>query len=116
MTLSSLARRPRPIGALRRRMLLEEPADVDDGAGGVTRLYQTRDSVWAALETVAAHPAIADNRGGARLTHRITLRWRADIDVDKRFRLGSRIFWVRSVADADAHRRHLAVMVEEEAP
>lgn len=112
-----LARVKRAVaGALRHRLTIETPVDVDDGAGGVTRNYAAIDEVWASIETIAANAAWSDNRTGARLTHRIQLRWRADIDTGMRFLFGARIFWVRSVADADAHRRRLSVMVEEQSP
>lgn len=104
------------VGALRHRIVIEGPVDADDDAGGVTRAYAPRETVWASIETIAANAAWDDNRPGARLTHRIQIRWRADIDTAMRFRLGARVFWIRSVADADAHRRRLSVMVEEHAP
>lgn len=109
-------RKPPTVGALRHRLTIEAPADMSDNAGGVTRNYAAIDQVWASVETINANPALSDNRPGARVLHRIQMRWRADIDTSKRFRLGERVFWIRSVADADARRRRLAIMVEEETP
>lgn len=108
--------KPPTIGAMRHRLIIEAPNDVADGAGGVTRSYAEVDRVWASLETINAVPALVDNRPGARATHRILIRWRADIDTSKRFRLDGRVFRMCSIADADAHRKRLAIMVEEETP
>ncbi|OJY37856.1 MAG: hypothetical protein BGP06_15260 [Rhizobiales bacterium 65-9] len=106
----------RSAGALRHRMTLEAPVDADDGAGGLTRGYAAIDHIWASIETISADAAFADNRPGARLTRRIQIRWRADLDTGKRLRLGARIFHIRSVADADERRSRLSLTVEEETP
>ncbi len=103
------------VGTLRRMLTIEAPQDVADGAGGVARTWIVHDHVWCAIETIATDAGLLENRPGARLTHRILMRWRADLDASHRLRLGPRIFRIRALADADDRRRRLALLVEEEA-
>ena len=42
------------IGELNRRLVLEAPAETDDGAGGVTRLYDVVTTLWAQVTAGAA--------------------------------------------------------------
>jgi SPP1 family predicted phage head-tail adaptor len=106
----------RRIGALRHRLVIEQPLDIDDGAGGATRSYAALATVFAAIETLDAQPALMDNRPGARRSLRILVRWRADLDCAHRLRLGPRLFFIRAIADADDRRRRLALLCEEETP
>jgi SPP1 family predicted phage head-tail adaptor len=104
------------IAHLRHKMTIEQPVDSDDGAGGVTRSFSTLDTVWAAIEQLGADRDIDENRAAALLTHRITLRWRADLDTSKRLKLGARIFTVHAVADADERRRRITLLAQEISP
>ena len=104
------------VGALRRMITIEKPQDVGDDAGGLTRTWLVHDHVWSSVETISSSDALVENRPGGRLTHRVTMRWRADLDVSHRLRLGPRIFCIRAIADADDRRRRLALLVDEETP
>ncbi|WP_342358532.1 phage head closure protein [Terrarubrum flagellatum] len=117
MTRTLFARLKRlPVGAMRHRVAIEAPVDIADGAGGLTRSYETIDTVWAAIETLEADAALTDNRAGARFSYRITMRWRADIDNSRRLRFEDRVFVIRAVSDADGKRRRLSVLADEDAP
>ena len=61
-------------GRLRHRLVLQEPVDTADDAGGVTRSYQTAATVWAAIAPLATHESVSAAEPGATLTHRITIR------------------------------------------
>lgn len=100
-------------GKLDRRLVLEEPVDTPDGAGGFSRSYQTAATVWAQVSPAAARGDItADNRG-ATVTHRIVIRSRSDITTRHRLRDGARHFRIVSVRDQDARGRFLTVHAEE---
>lgn len=104
------------IGALRQRVIIERAVTIPDAAGGRERNYQPVDSVWAKIEPVAADAALREGQAAQSLSHRIILRWRADIDASCRLVLGSRIFSIQAVADADETRRFLVVLAEEVRP
>jgi SPP1 family predicted phage head-tail adaptor len=101
-------------GRLRLRLTLERATATPDGAGGSTLL-------WNAIATVPADvtPVKADERsvgeGFSDLTlHKIAIRKRADILSSDRFRLGTRVFRIRSISDPDEDGRFLVCLCEEE--
>ena len=53
------------IGALRRRLTLEEPVETSDGAGGVTRGYVAVATLWAEVTPVSARADITADSSGA---------------------------------------------------
>lgn len=107
---------PVTVASLRHRLVLEEPVDTPDGAGGFSREWREVDTLWVAMEHVAARTTSVADRTAHRITHRITLRYRADVTSGHRFRDGTRIFGIRSVYDPHATRRVLIAETEEMTP
>jgi SPP1 family predicted phage head-tail adaptor len=108
--------RASPVGALRRRLVLEGPVATPDGLGGATQAFVTLASVWARVEWLGGEERWRLGRPEQAATHRITLRWRAGLDAGQRLRDGARLFDIRSVADPDGDRRRLVCLVEEISP
>jgi SPP1 family predicted phage head-tail adaptor len=98
-------------GRLNRRLILEVPAESADGAGGVTRTHEAAATLWAAVKPVAAHGSVAADALGANITHRITLRYSADITLRHRFRDGDRIY--RIAAIRERNKRFLVIDAEQ---
>jgi SPP1 family predicted phage head-tail adaptor len=101
------------VGELNRRLVLEAPVDVDDGAGGVTRSYQTVTTLWARATPVAARAAVAADSLAALVTHRIVVRAPRAVTTLHRFRDGPRIFRVVAFRDT-ADRRFVEIEAEEQ--
>lgn len=106
----------RPVGAMRRRLLLEAPVGTPDGAGGVIRSFETVAAVWAQVEWLSGQERWRAGRPEQAASHRITLRWRAGVDAGQRLRDGEQSFDIRAVADPDGGRRRLVCLVEEIGP
>lgn len=104
------------IGARRLRVVLEEPVDVPDDIGGVTRSFQPRIALWARLEPGVAREQAVAMQPGEAITHRLSLRWRGDVTGAMRFVAGGRVFDVRAQFDPDGRRRTLVCLVEEVRP
>jgi SPP1 family predicted phage head-tail adaptor len=100
-------------GLLHRRLALEAPAESPDGAGGVARSYSAAATLWAEVIPVSAARALEAERLGARITHRIHVRFSDDITTKHRFRDGDRIFRIVSLSDRDGRRRFLRIEAEE---
>lgn len=101
-------------GRLRLRLTLEKPTPVPDGLGGATM-------EWDAVATLAAEvsPLKGEERSvGEGLVdttrHRIVVRCRDDVSPGDRFRLGARVFTIRSVTDPAEDRRWLVCIADEE--
>lgn len=90
---------PVDFGRLRHRLRIEAPVETPDGAGGVTRAYQTVDTVWASVDPLHAGPVAEAGIAGQAVTWRITVRRRADLSSLHRLQAGARTFLVRSFHD-----------------
>ena len=99
-------------GELNRRLVLEAPAETDDGAGGVTRLYDVVTTLWAQVTPVSARADVAAGSLGQALRSRIVIRKRSDVSTRHRFLVGTRIYRILSVAES-ADRRFLEIDAEE---
>lgn len=104
------------VGALRRRVALEAPADSADDVGGATRAYAEFARVWAQVTALSGETRLVGDRQEQAITHRLLLRWRDDVNGQTRIRLGARVFHVRATRDPDAARRVLVVDCEEITP
>lgn len=104
------------IAALRHRVTLQRSILTADDAGGSERVFQPLDTVWASIEPVAGTAGVDAGREAQTLTYRFVMRWRNDVDAACRIILGSRIFQIHAVADADESRRYLAVIAVEVRP
>jgi len=105
-----------PIGRLRRRLTLEAPVATPDELGGATQVFEPVAAFWAQVEWLTGTEQWRQGRPEQVATHRVTLRWRGDLDAGKRLRDGNRIFDIRTVADPDGSRRRLVCLVEEVKP
>jgi SPP1 family predicted phage head-tail adaptor len=103
----------RSVGALRRRLLLEAPVEIPDGAGGQLRSFETIAAVWAQVEWLSGNERWRGERPEQAASHRVTLRWRADVDAGQRLRDGAQVFDIKAVGDPDGARRRLVCLVEE---
>ena len=98
-------------GDLNRRLVLEAPAESDDGEGGVTRLYDVVTTLWAKVLPVSARADVAAASLGAALRYRIVVRMRSDITTRHRLQDGTRTY--RIVASREsADRRFLEIDAE----
>jgi SPP1 family predicted phage head-tail adaptor len=101
------------LGDLRHRLALEAPIRTSDGSGGATRTFTAVADVWAAIRTLGGNESPDADRLGSRITHTVWIRYRDGLKPDQRFRLGARIFEIRSVIDHDGRRRFLECHCEE---
>ncbi|CAL8981447.1 hypothetical protein RHODGE_RHODGE_04375 [Rhodoplanes serenus] len=100
-------------GRLRRRLVIEAPTELADGAGGVVRSHVAVATVWAAIEPRAGRDDVAADTAGAVLTHRIVLRAGPAITPRHRLRLGDRLFRIVALRDLDPAGRFVVVDAEE---
>lgn len=105
----------RPV-RMNRRLVLEAPARVPDGAGGYAESWAARGHVWAAVETRGAGREVDQ---AARLLLRITMRAvpqgaAARPTAEMRFRDGARIYRIEAVHETDPEARTLTCFAVEE--
>lgn len=106
--------RPRaPIGARRRRFVLERPQEDPDGFGGVVRRFVAGPLLWGAIEPLGQVERVRLGRAEALPTHRVRFAYGPEITPAMRLASGPRRFAVRIAGDPDGRRRELVCHVEE---
>lgn len=102
------------IAEFRHRLTLQASDEIEDGAGGVARTWETVAEIWAAIHPLSRNDRIMYDKRLGLLTHRVILRYREDITLSHRFVLGFRVFSIRAARDPDERGRVLECLVEEE--
>jgi len=100
------------IGALNRRLILQSPSEIADGAGGVTRDFETVATLWGSVTALTSRGEVEAERLGAALRLRIVIRFRADVTTRHRFAEGSRLYRIVAVREMSG-RRFLEIDAEE---
>jgi len=102
-----------PVGARRRRFVLERPLEQPDGFGGVLRRYVAGPVVWGAMAPAGLVDRPEGGRTDTRPAYRVILRGRVALDPTMRLAAGPRRFAIRAVSEPDAKGRDLVCHVEE---
>jgi len=103
------------IGDLRTELALEEMTPVPDGAGGFSESWTSVATLFAQLEPVAAKDRFGADQALEEVTHRVTMRFRADVASGMRLAWGSRRFLILTVHDPDETGRYLVLRTREDA-
>jgi SPP1 family predicted phage head-tail adaptor len=107
--------KPRRIGALRHRVTIETETRLPDGGGGALVAWTPVADLWAAVVPISGTEPVVAEASVGRITHAVTLRWRADLTPAMRVRLVGRILSLVAVLDVDERRRFLRCLCREEA-
>lgn len=103
----------RQAGALRHRLILEAPDTTPDGGGGEDVVWRETAALWGAIRPVRGREKLAAGQYASTLSHEIVMRFHGEVQPNKRFRLGARIFHILAVLDDDERHEWLKVLCEE---
>lgn len=104
---------------LRRRMVLETPQRMPDGAGGFVEGWQPLGEVWAEVTPIAGREVSGGPAALSQSGQRIVLR-AAPVGSalrprpDQRLREDTRIFTILAVSESDPAGRYLTCLTREE--
>ena len=104
---------------LSRKLVLETPDRVPDGAGGFTQSWTELGALWAEVVARTGREKQGEAVPVSNVGYRITVR-AAPVGAegrprpDQRFRDGTRLFRILAVADNDPGGRFLTCYAEEE--
>jgi head-tail adaptor len=107
------------VPVLNRRLELEEPTRVPDGAGGFTLVWQSLGALWAEVTAGTGVERAGEFVTLASVPYRIVVR-AAPVGDDRRprpeqrFREGERLFRILAVAEADRGQHYLTCFAREE--
>jgi SPP1 family predicted phage head-tail adaptor len=103
-------------GNFRHRLYVEAPYELPDGAGGVTRAFETVGLIWGLVEPMGGTEVLSEDRLVQRMTHRITIRAFSGLTAAHRLRRGGRLFEIRAISEDVPARRLMSLHCEETAP
>ncbi|MEO1274839.1 MAG: head-tail adaptor protein [Pseudomonadota bacterium] len=103
---------------LSRKLVLEERSRTADGMGGADVAWVTVGTLWGQLVARSGGEGFSNAEEASRQAWRITVRGApkgapSRPRADQRFREGTRIFNILSVAEADPEGRYLICNAEE---
>ncbi|MCV2880979.1 head-tail adaptor protein [Actibacterium sp. XHP0104] len=104
---------------LSRRLVLEAPQRVADGAGGWSEAWQVLGTLPAEVIAGAGRERAGQGAALSRMAYRITVRG-APVGASfrpqagQRFREGGRVFHIQAVAERDPRGAYLICFAEEE--
>lgn len=104
---------------LSRRLVLEAPQRVPDGAGGFADNWITLGEVWAEVRARTGRERAESGVPVSAVAYRIVVRGAphgtpARPKPEQRFRDGERLFVIQAVADRDPEGRYLICFADEE--
>ncbi|OIQ44705.1 MAG: phage tail protein [Roseobacter sp. MedPE-SW] len=106
----------------RRRLVLEDPQRISDGAGGYSESWAPLGVIWGALKSQTGRTAGQDGGSLSLQRYKISLRAtpqgsRSRPRPGQRFRQGQRLFRIEAVSESDPAGRYLTCQcIEEVAP
>jgi SPP1 family predicted phage head-tail adaptor len=86
---------------------------VADEGGGFTESWVTVATLSADLRPIGGDERYETDRLAGRITHEVSLRYRAGVVPAMRFRKATRIFHIVSVIDVEERKRWLNCLCEE---
>ena len=107
--------KPGPV-SLRHRIAIEAESRTDDGGGGSSNPWAAPvlvARVWAAIEPLRGTERLRAQQLDDTVTHKILLRYRADIRAEHRVTFRGRVFNIRSIVNLEERNRWLELLCEE---
>jgi SPP1 family predicted phage head-tail adaptor len=91
-------------GQLKTRLAVQQPVEVADGQGGVSRTWTTFANVWGQVSPVGASASIEADAAGATQRYRIILRSQLSLTTQHRFVEGARIYRIVGLRESNDRR------------
>ena len=104
---------------LSRRLVLEAPVRVPDGAGGVIESWASLGTVWAEVRPRSGRERAQAGEPVSTMGYRIVVRGAPVGSVqrpapEQRFRDGARLYRIRAVAEQEPAGRYITCFADEE--
>ncbi len=103
------------IGDLKKRIDLESPVRTSDGMGGFSIVYKNEATIWAAIWPISASEQVQAMQTVMTISHRIRVRYVADIKASWRIKFGDRYFNIVSIINPNEKGQLLDIMCKEAA-
>ncbi len=103
------------IGDLKHSVMLQYQTRVADGMGGFTTTWNDAQTVYAAIWPISAKETVQAMGQAMTITHRVRMRYRANIRSNWRIKHGNRYYNIVSIINPNMERKWLDILVKEAA-
>jgi len=101
------------VSNFRHRISFEKEAKVPDGHKGFVVTWQTVCEVWASVDPLSGREYFYAQQIQNTISHRIRIRYRADITEAMRIKHAGRYFSIESIIDMGERREFLELRCQE---
>jgi SPP1 family predicted phage head-tail adaptor len=98
---------------LRQRIMIQQPDNTSDDAGGIVKSWADLSPAWAEIEPLSAGESFQAERMQSATIHRITIRFRDDVTTAMRILFEGRIFNIRAITNLLERDILLELLAEE---
>lgn len=105
-----------PIGKLRHRITFQQESLTPDGMGGSTKTWTSLGTVSAQVEPLSGKEFFQAQQIQSSVTHKVTMRYRANTIPSLRILFGTRTFDVNAVLDPEERHIQLILLCTERKP
>lgn len=100
-------------GKLHHRITIETKTRTGDSGGGGSVAWTAVETVWADVTPISGFKRMQSEQMQARVTHKVTMRYRTDVDISMRLKWGTRLFSIRSAINDSERSVWLVLDCEE---
>ncbi len=102
------------VADLRHRITIQKQAASQDGAGGSIISWGDFKSIWAQIEPLSGRELYEAQRLSNRVTHKVTVRYLANLTPDMRVKHGVKIYKIISIVNLRELDTWMILLCEEE--
>jgi len=103
-------------GDLRHKITIQKLTEASDGMGGMTTTYSTFKKVRASIWPIKGAEYLAARQTTSELTHKIRIRYLADLTPKHRIKWGTRYFDIEAIINPDERNIYYEMMCRETIP
>lgn len=98
---------------MRHRVTIESPTATVDTGGGSSVSWSTLKEVFADIQPTSTSFRFKNEQEGEVVTHKVIMRYRADIGTNYRIKFGTRIFNILGIINSDERNKFLELNCQE---
>lgn len=98
---------------LRHRVIIEQPIEAADGAGGLQVTWQEFTTIWAEIFPRRADEQLFAGQLAKLASHKISVRYLSGLNTKMRINFDGRIFNIVSILNINERNEMLEILAEE---
>jgi SPP1 family predicted phage head-tail adaptor len=100
-------------GSLRNRIKIQRQTFTPDGLGGGTNAWADYAEIRAFIKPISGSERLYSQRLEANVTHRIFIRYRADLSTTDRIAYKGRLMQIRALINLEESNRFIEIYADE---